>query len=88
MFKPRKPFQSSLRDLFWLVVVAAVFTSWGIDRLRLAQRIDSLENPVVLPSPYYQPDDIQYFPAGPEFILSNDSAAQKAYKAEEEARMR
>ena len=32
-----------------------------------------------LPSPYYQEDDIQYFPPGPEFKLSREAAAQKAY---------
>jgi hypothetical protein len=33
-----------------------------------------------LPSPYYQLDDIQYFPPGPEFKLSREAAAQKAFK--------
>ena len=33
-----------------------------------------------LPSAYYLHDDIQYFPAGPEFKLSKDAAAQKAYR--------
>ena len=33
-----------------------------------------------LPSAYYLQDDIQYFPAGPEFKLSKEAAAQKAYK--------
>ena len=32
-----------------------------------------------LPSPWYQKDDIQYFPAGPEFKLSREAAAQKAF---------
>jgi hypothetical protein len=32
-----------------------------------------------LPSPWYQDDDIQYFPPGPEFKLSREAAAQKAY---------
>ena len=35
-----------------------------------------------LPSPYYLHDDIQYFPAGPEFKLSKEAAALKAYKKE------
>lgn len=35
-----------------------------------------------LPSPYYMHDDIQYAPAGPEFKLSNEAAAMKAYAAE------
>ncbi len=37
---------------------------------------------MTLPSPYYMSDDVQYFPAGPEFKLSNEAAAMKAYKAE------
>ncbi|MCA9213530.1 MAG: hypothetical protein KDB27_10720 [Planctomycetales bacterium] len=36
-----------------------------------------------LPSPYYIYDDIQYAPAGPEFKLSNEAAAMKAYQAEQ-----
>ena len=32
-----------------------------------------------LPSPWYQKDDIQYFPPGPEFKLSREAAAQKAF---------
>jgi hypothetical protein len=32
-----------------------------------------------LPSPFYQTDDIQYFPPGPEFKLSREAAAQKAF---------
>ena len=31
-----------------------------------------------LPSAYYLQDDIQYFPAGPEFKLSKEAAALKA----------
>ncbi len=34
-----------------------------------------------LPSPYYLDDDIQYFPAGPENKLANETAALKAAKA-------
>lgn len=37
-----------------------------------------------LPSPYYLSDDIQFFPAGPEFKLSQEAAAMKAYKAQDE----
>jgi hypothetical protein len=39
-----------------------------------------------LPSPYYLQDDIQYFPAGPENKLSNETAALK--KARDEAKLR
>lgn len=33
---------------------------------------------MTLPSPYYLSDDVQYFPAGPEFKLSREAAAMKA----------
>ena len=35
-----------------------------------------------LPSPYYLYDDVQYFAPGPEFKLTNEAAAQKAYRAD------
>lgn len=35
-----------------------------------------------LPSPYYLYDDVQYFPAGPENKIANETAAQKAARAE------
>ncbi len=35
-----------------------------------------------LPSPYYLIDDVQYFPAGPENKLSNETAALKRAQAE------
>lgn len=36
-----------------------------------------------LPSPWYQQDDIQYFPPGPEFKLSREAAAQKAFSEDQ-----
>jgi hypothetical protein len=39
-----------------------------------------------LPSPYYMSDDVQYFPAGPEFKLQREATALK--KAQEETSMR
>ncbi|RMF94702.1 MAG: hypothetical protein D6741_12330 [Planctomycetota bacterium] len=38
-----------------------------------------------LPSPYYMTDDVQYFPSGPEFLLSREAAAQQAARAEQSA---
>lgn len=40
-------------------------------------------NGQTLPSPYYLQDDVQYFPAGPEFKLSREAAALRAATAEE-----
>jgi hypothetical protein len=36
-----------------------------------------------LPSAYYLTDDVQYFPAGPEFKLSREAAALKEQRAQE-----
>jgi hypothetical protein len=36
------------------------------------------------PSPYYLSDDVQYFPAGSEFKLSNEAAQMKAFDADAE----
>lgn len=41
-----------------------------------------------LPSPYYLYDDVQYFPAGPENKIANETAAIKAAKAQEVANRR
>ena len=38
-----------------------------------------------LPSSWYLTDDVQYFAPGPEFKLSREAAAQKAFKADLEA---
>jgi hypothetical protein len=40
----------------------------------------SLVGGQVLPSPWYQTDDVQYYAPGPEFKLSREAAAQKAFK--------
>lgn len=45
-------------------------------------------NGQTLPSPYYLQDDVQYFPAGPEFKLPREAAALAAAKAEEELQKR
>jgi hypothetical protein len=41
-----------------------------------------------IPSPYYLTDDVQYFPPGPQFKLSREAAAQKAYVQEQQAAQR
>lgn len=38
-----------------------------------------------LPSAYYLRDDVQYFPAGPEFRLSNQVRALEEYKLNQQA---
>jgi hypothetical protein len=40
----------------------------------------------LLPSPYYLGQQIQYFPPGPEFKLTREAAAQKAYRETEAQR--
>jgi hypothetical protein len=39
-----------------------------------------------LPSPYYLKDDVQYFPAGSENKLANETAALKAAREEAKAK--
>lgn len=39
-----------------------------------------------LPSPYWHYDDVQYFPAGPEFKLSREAAALRAARQDEALR--
>lgn len=39
-----------------------------------------------LPSAFYLKDDVQYFPAGPENKLANETAALKAAREEAKAR--
>jgi len=39
-----------------------------------------------LPSGYYMTDDVQYFPAGHEFILENEAAAMRDAAREEAMR--
>ncbi|QDT64416.1 hypothetical protein [Calycomorphotria hydatis] len=38
-----------------------------------------------LPSPYYLRDDVQFFPAGPEFLLPNQVRALDEYKLRQSA---
>ena len=45
-------------------------------------------NGQTLPSAYYLQDDIQYFPAGPEFKLPREAAALQAARAEEKLNRR
>ena len=73
---------SASRKLWSLAALALAGLSFSATGCQI------VENGQTLPSPYYQFDDVQYFPAGPEYPLSNEAAAQKAYKAEEEARLR
>jgi hypothetical protein len=37
-----------------------------------------------LPSAYYLYDDVQYFPAGPEFLLPNAERAHEEYRLEQQ----
>ena len=38
-----------------------------------------------LPSAYYLRDDVQYYPAGPEFLLPNQQRVLEQYKLEQAA---
>jgi hypothetical protein len=45
-------------------------------------------NGQTLPSPYYLQDDVQYFPAGPEFKLPREAAAMRAAQADQQLQRR
>ncbi len=64
---------------FWkhcrgLVLGAGMLTTFGLTGCQVEIGGQTL------PSPYYIYDDVQYFPAGPEFILSNEAAAMEAQR--------
>lgn len=65
--------KSLLQALAGLTVVVATVSATGCQ---------STINGQTLPSPYYLHDDVQYFPAGPEFKLSREAAALRAAEAE------
>lgn len=54
--------QLSLRDLFWLVLVATIFTVWGVDHQRAANRIDELTR--LMPFSQQTPIHITAIPGG------------------------
>ena len=54
------------------VVLAAAVTTTGCQVSMNGQ---------TLPSPYYVHDDVQYFPPGPEFKLTEEATLQKAFQS-------
>jgi len=58
------------------VVLAAAVTTTGCQVSMNGQ---------TLPSPYYIHDDVQYFPPGPEFKLTEEATQMKAYNADRQA---
>ena len=66
------------RGSLWLKPLMALFALCGIGLTGCQVDVGGQ----TLPSAYYLQDDIQYFPAGPEFKLSREAAALKAYKKE------
>jgi hypothetical protein len=73
MLAASQPHRLRRTSLFGLAVAIAAVTLTGC-------QVDV--GGQTLPSAYYLQDDIQYFPAGPEFKLSKEAAALKAYKKE------
>lgn len=70
---PRSTISSRATSGF--LVLAAVWTMTGLTGCQFN------EGGQTLPSPYYLFDDVQYFPAGPEFKLSREAAALEAAQA-------
>lgn len=67
----------------WLKPMAAVC---GLAVLAVSTGCQVHVGGMTLPSPYYASDDVQYFAPGPEFKLSREAAAMKAYKEEQASR--
>ncbi|MBW3542965.1 MAG: hypothetical protein KY476_22105 [Planctomycetes bacterium] len=63
----------------WLALLAAALT--GVAATGCQTTIGGQ----TLPSAYYLDDDVQYFPAGPEFLLPNLEQALEEYRLEQEA---
>lgn len=64
----------------WMAVAACV----GLGALNTGCQVHVAGQ--TLPSAYYLDDDVQYFPAGPENKLANETAALKAARQEAKAR--
>jgi hypothetical protein len=65
-----------MHAMMYGVVLAAAVTTTGCQVSMNGQ---------TLPSPYYIYDDVQYFPPGPEFKLTEEAALMKAYNADLQA---
>ncbi|ADB15094.1 hypothetical protein Psta_0404 [Pirellula staleyi DSM 6068] len=72
----------TIRPKLWLHAAAAVVLASAAISSTGCQ---ITEGGQTLPSAYYDKDDIQYYAPGPEFKLSKEAAAMKAYKADLEA---
>ncbi len=64
--------QGWMRGLMCGVALAAAVTTTGCQVSMNGQ---------TLPSPYYVHDDVQYFPPGPEFKLTEEATLMKAYSS-------
>jgi hypothetical protein len=63
----------------WRVVLAGVGLTMSLAATGCQVEIGGQ----TLPSPYYMYDDVQYFPAGPEFKLSREAAALQQQAADQ-----
>lgn len=67
---------SNRRPLMNLVIGLAIVACLGLTGCQVQTGGQTL------PSPSYITDDVQYFPPGPEFKLTNEAAAIKAARQE------
>ena len=65
------------------VLAAILFAFWLIKQPEQTEQTE--RSKPQLPSLHISNDDVQYFAPGPEFKLSPEAAAMKAYKAEHDA---
>jgi hypothetical protein len=71
-----KPSKGWMHAMLCGAVLAAAVTATGCQVSVSGQ---------TLPSPYYVYDDVQYFPPGPEFKLTQEANLMKAYNADQQA---
>lgn len=68
-----------MRRQGWLIRCTLLLGTWGL--LSAASGCQTTIGGQTLPSAHYLTDDIQFFPAGDEFLLPNQVRAMEEYRA-------
>ena len=68
-----------MRRQGWLIRCVLLLGTWGL--LAAASGCQTTIGGQTLPSAHYLTDDIQFFPAGDEFLLPNQVRAMEEYRA-------
>lgn len=65
------------RALRWMLAGLSLVAVFGVTGCQVEMGGQTL------PSAYYLTDDVQYFPSGPEFLLTREAAAQQEARGEQ-----